>query len=77
MNCAYCNSIQRLVGTVSTLYYVLLSCMVVFQTSTENMGKLPEIILLISWKGVKFVDAHSKVCYGGAVCGGGGQRIEG
>ena len=45
-----------------------------FQTSTENMGKLPEIILLISWKGVKFVDAHSKVCYGGTVCGGGGGR---
>ena len=39
-----------------------------FQTSTENMRKLPEIILLISWKGVKFVDAHSKVCYDGAVC---------
>ena len=34
----------------------------VFQTSTENMRKLPEIILLISWKGVKFVDAHTKVC---------------
>lgn len=31
------------------------------QTSTENMQKLPDIILSICWKGVKFVDGQSKV----------------
>lgn len=29
--------------------------------STENMIKVPDIILSISWKGVKFVDGHTKV----------------
>jgi hypothetical protein len=30
------------------------------RTSTENMQKLPDIILSISWKGVKFVDGKTK-----------------
>ena len=32
------------------------------QTSTANMQKIPDILLSISWKGVKFMDAQSKVC---------------
>ena len=31
------------------------------QTSTEHIKKIPDIILAISWKGVKFVDAHTMV----------------
>ena len=28
------------------------------------MHKIPEIILSISWKGIKFIDGETKVCYG-------------
>ena len=31
------------------------------QTSTENMQKLPDVILSVAWKGVKFIDGKSKV----------------
>ena len=33
-----------------------------FQKSTENIAKVPTIILSISYRGVKFIDAKSKVC---------------
>ena len=33
----------------------------ILQTSTENMMKLPNIILSISWKGIKFIDGSTKV----------------
>ncbi len=31
------------------------------KNTTESILKKPEVILAISWKGVKFVDSHSKV----------------
>jgi hypothetical protein len=35
------------------------------RTSTENMQKLPDVILSVAWKGVKFIDGKSKVgCHG-------------
>ena len=41
------------------------SILVPFQTSTENMQKLPDVILSVAWKGVKFIDGKSKVsCHG-------------
>ena len=36
----------------------------ILQTQTDGIAKIPQIVLSISWKGVKFVDAQSKVrCY--------------
>lgn len=33
-----------------------------FQKSTEQMKKVPTIVLSVSYKGVKFIDATNKVC---------------
>lgn len=33
------------------------------QKSTEHMKKVPTIILSITYKGVKFIDASNKVCF--------------
>lgn len=35
---------------------------VFLQKSTEHMKKIPTIILSITYKGVKFIDASNKVC---------------
>lgn len=34
-----------------------------FQRSTEQMRKVPTIVLSITYKGVKFIDAANKVSY--------------
>lgn len=39
----------------------LLSVFLFLQKSTENMKKIPTIILSITYKGVKFIDASNKV----------------
>ena len=44
--------------TIPRLMYLLLS---VSQRSTEQMRKVPTIILSITYKGVKFIDAANKV----------------
>ncbi len=40
------------------------------QTATQDMHKIPEIILSITWKGVKFMDAETKVivCASSGIC---------
>lgn len=40
-----------------------LSCPSFLQRSTEQMRKVPSIVLSITYKGVKFIDAASKVSY--------------
>ena len=32
------------------------------QTSVQHTKKVPQIVLSVSWKGVKFIDSQSKVC---------------
>ena len=49
--------------TIRYLFYqnVLICLFYQFQRSTESIAKVPTIILSVSYKGVKFIDAKSKV----------------
>lgn len=59
---------QQVTGSTSERQITVMSLMPVFyfllQRSTEQMRKVPTIILSITYKGVKFIDAANKVGLG-------------